>query len=101
MRRGGRLMGLILRPATAGEAFAIGHMMHPAFKGIANRHGFPPDFPSPEIAMGRAARLLSNPGFYSVVVERDGRIVGRNFLDLRGAIGGIGPITVYSTTEDQ
>jgi hypothetical protein len=38
--------------------------------------------------------LLSHPGFYSVVAEMDGRIVGSNFLDERSTIAGLGPITV-------
>jgi hypothetical protein len=38
--------------------------------------------------------LLSNPSFYSVVAEEDGRIVGSNFLDERGPIAGIGPVSV-------
>jgi hypothetical protein len=37
---------------------------------------------------------LSHPGFYSVVAERNGTIVGSNFLDERSQIAGVGPITV-------
>jgi len=38
--------------------------------------------------------LLSHPGFYAVVAELDGQIVGSNFLDERSVIAGIGPISV-------
>jgi predicted N-acetyltransferase YhbS len=38
--------------------------------------------------------LLSHPGFYSVVAEIDGKIVGSNFLDERSTIAGIGPVSV-------
>src|ERR1700745_3673200 len=38
--------------------------------------------------------LIANPGVYGVVAEREGRILGSNFLDERSLIGGIGPITV-------
>jgi hypothetical protein len=38
--------------------------------------------------------LLSHPGFYSVVAEVDGRVVGSNFLDERSTIAGVGPVTV-------
>jgi hypothetical protein len=38
--------------------------------------------------------MFSNPDFYCVVAESDGRIVGSNALDERSAIGGIGPITI-------
>ncbi len=38
--------------------------------------------------------LLEHPGFYSVVAESDGKIVGSNFLDERSPIAGVGPITI-------
>jgi hypothetical protein len=38
--------------------------------------------------------LLSHPGFYAVVAEKDGKVVGSNFLDERGPITGVGPTTV-------
>src|SRR2546425_2480673 len=44
--------------------------------------------------------MLAHPGFYGVVAERDGRIVGSNFLDERSAIAGVGPITVAPEAQD-
>jgi Acetyltransferase (GNAT) family len=38
--------------------------------------------------------MFSSPGFYCVVAEIDGRIVGSNCLDERSAIRGVGPITI-------
>jgi len=38
--------------------------------------------------------LFSSAGFYCVVAESEGRIVGSNCLDERSLIAGIGPITV-------
>lgn len=37
-----------IRPAAAEDAEACGRIIHDAFKGIADAHGFPPDFPSAE-----------------------------------------------------
>jgi hypothetical protein len=45
--------------------------------------------------------LLSHPNFHSVVAERDGKIVGSNFLDERGPIAGVGPITVDPAEQNQ
>jgi GNAT superfamily N-acetyltransferase len=45
--------------------------------------------------------MLTNPRFYSVVAEVDGRIVGSNFLDERNAIAGVGPITVDPTAQNR
>lgn len=87
-------MTLSLRRGEAGDAVAAGEICYGAFKTIAEAHGFPPDFPSPEAAAGALARLIGHAGFFDTIAEFDGRIVGSNFLDERGSIGGIGPITV-------
>jgi predicted N-acetyltransferase YhbS len=83
-----------LRRGTPEDAEACGHICYRAFTAIATAHGFPTDFPAPEIGIGLVTMLLSHPGFYSVVAERDGAIVGSNFLDERSPIAGVGPITV-------
>ena len=87
-------MSIVLRPGTATDATACGTICYEAFKAICTAHGFPPDFPSPEVAGGLLSALLSHPRFYSVVAEKEGRIVGSNFLDERSCIVGLGPITV-------
>jgi predicted N-acetyltransferase YhbS len=97
----GSSMTVTLRQATPTDAPAIGRVMHDAFKTIAERHGFPPDFPSPEVAGGLAAMLLGHGRFYGVVAERANKLVGSNFLDLRGTIGGIGPIVVDPSEQDR
>jgi GNAT superfamily N-acetyltransferase len=38
--------------------------------------------------------MLSHPGFFRVVAEAEGEIIGSNFLDERSPIAGVGPITV-------
>jgi predicted N-acetyltransferase YhbS len=83
-----------IRPATPADASAAGHICYDAFAGIAGKHGFPPDFPSADVASGLLGMLFSHPGFYGVVAEAGGRIVGSNCLDERCAIAGVGPITV-------
>jgi GNAT superfamily N-acetyltransferase len=83
-----------LRRATADDAAAAGRICYEAFAAIAGTHGFPPDFPHQDVAVGLLGMLFTHPGFYGVVAEADGRIVGSNCLDERGAIAGVGPITV-------
>lgn len=87
-------MNAKLRPGTREDAVACGQIDFEAFKSISSQHNFPWDFPSIEIATGVVSMMLSNPGFYSVIAEIDGRVVGSNFLDERNPIAGIGPITV-------
>jgi GNAT superfamily N-acetyltransferase len=83
-----------IRPAIAADAEACGHIIFEAFKGIAEKHGFPPDFPSVEAATQLATIFIADPSIYRVVAEMDGRVVGSNFLTEGDPIRGVGPITV-------
>jgi N-acetylglutamate synthase-like GNAT family acetyltransferase len=87
-------MDLKLRRGVPADSAECGRICFEAFKTIAERHNFPPDFPSPDVASGLVALLIAHPNFYSTVAELDGRIVGSNFLDERSQIAGVGPITV-------
>ncbi len=88
------MMGITLRPAKPEDAQVCGRICYEAFKAIATQHNFPPDFPAPEVAVGVLTMMLGTAGVHGVVAERDGRIVGSNFVDERTPIAGIGPITV-------
>jgi GNAT superfamily N-acetyltransferase len=88
------IMPVRLRPGTIDDTEECGRILYAAFKSIADQHNFPPDFPSVEVATGVTTMLLSHPGFYAVVAELDGQIVGSNFLDERSVIAGIGPVSV-------
>jgi GNAT superfamily N-acetyltransferase len=94
-------MNLMLRPGKLGDAKMCGTICYEAFKTIAQVHNFPPDIPSPEVAAGLLGWMLSHPGFYTVVAELDGQIVGSNFLDERNSIAGVGPITVDPTAQNK
>ena len=83
-----------IRHADNADAQMCGRILYDAFNNLAKQHGFPPDFPSPEVATGLAAMLIDAPGFYGVVAEEAGKIVGSNFMDERSPIFGIGPISV-------
>lgn len=83
-----------VRIATKDDAPACGQICFNAFSTLSQAHGFPPDFPSAEVATGLIATLFSTPGFYCVVAEVGGRIAGSNCLDERSLIFGVGPITV-------
>lgn len=97
----GRPGTLLLRPATPEDVPVLGRVCYEAFRAIAQAHNYPPDFPSPEVASGLLGTFISHPGFYSVVAERDGVILGSNFLDERNPIFGVGPITVTPEAQNQ
>ncbi len=44
--------------------------------------------------IGLLSMMFSSPGFYCVVAENEGRIVGSNCLDERSIVSGVGSITV-------
>jgi predicted N-acetyltransferase YhbS len=90
-----------LRSGTREDAAACGLIDFEAFKSISSQHNFPWDFPSVEVATGVVAMMLSHPGFYSVVAEMDGKVVGSNFLDERNPISGVGPISVDPAVQNQ
>jgi GNAT superfamily N-acetyltransferase len=92
--------GIALRSGNLEDAEVCGRICHDAFADIAAAHGFPKDFPSPEVAAGFLSGALSHPGFYAVVAEQNGHIVGSNILDERASIFGVGPITVDPSVQN-
>jgi predicted N-acetyltransferase YhbS len=93
-------MAISIREATAADAPELGRICFEGFRAISAAHNYPMDFPSAEAAQGMLAGLIPHPHVFSVVAESGGRIVGSNFLDERGPIFGIGPITVDPTVQD-
>ncbi len=93
-------MDVTLRGAVPADAQECGRICYEAFATESASHGFPPDFPSVEAATGPIRWLIDHPGIFGVVAERDGRIVGSNFLDERSTISAIGPITVDPAAQD-
>lgn len=89
-----------IRTASPEDAHACGRICFEAFAALGDAHAFPRDFPSAEVAAGLLGGLIDHPGFHAVVAERDGRIIGSNFLDERAAVVGIGPISVDPATQN-
>ena len=85
---------VVVRAATLNDSSICGQICYDAFSRINAAHGFPNDFPGPEAATGVLSMMFANDGFYCVVAEIEGRIVGSNCLDERSMIAGVGPITV-------
>ena len=92
-----------LRPGRIEDADKVGKIIFEAFSAVADKHNFPADFPSVDVARGLASSLLSNPRFYSIIAEDNtsnggedkDSIVGSNFLDERSNIvAGVGPLTI-------
>ena len=91
---------VVVRAATPDDISVCGQICYDAFSKINATHGFSCDFPGPEAATGVLSMMFSSSGFYCVVAESGGRIVGSNCLDERSTIAGVGPITVDSGAQN-
>jgi GNAT superfamily N-acetyltransferase len=88
------MSSVTIRRAKPEDAAASAKICYEAFHKINTYHGFPPDLPSMEHAAGLMTMMFGHPGFFCVVAEEGGRILGSNCMDERSPIAGIGPITI-------
>jgi len=87
-------MTIRFRTAEPDDLPACSTAMYEAFKDIADRHKFPPDFPSAKVAGGLLGYMLDTDGFAATVAENDGAVLGSIFVSHRSSVGGISVITV-------
>jgi GNAT superfamily N-acetyltransferase len=83
-----------IRPVTVNDSLICGLICFNAFKSIAQQHNFPSEFPDLNNTQDLISRMVENEGFYGVVAEQNGKIIGSNFLDMRGTIAGLGPVSI-------
>jgi GNAT superfamily N-acetyltransferase len=93
-------VGVQIREAVDADWEEAGRICYAAFAKLADDHGFPHDFPTVAAAAEPIRWLINHPHVYAVVAEKDGRVVGSNFLDERGTISAIGPISVDPESQD-
>jgi GNAT superfamily N-acetyltransferase len=92
---------VVIRRATPADAEVCGRICYDAFGALADHHNFPHDFPSPQVAIEILSMMFSHPGYYCVVAEAQGKLIGSNALDERTPIAGVGPITVDSNAQNR
>jgi len=97
---GGRA-AVTIRRAAPEDALVCVPICYQAFHKISTDHGFPSDVPAPEMGIRLLTAVFSHPGFYCVVAEADGTIVGSNCLDERDSIAGVGPITIDPNAQNR
>jgi GNAT superfamily N-acetyltransferase len=83
-----------LRSITAADADECARIVYEAFAAIDDRHRFQRDFPDLDAAGQLTGAFIGHPSIWGVAAESDGRILGACFVDERGPIRGLGPITV-------
>jgi GNAT superfamily N-acetyltransferase len=87
-------MTVVIRGIEPADGDECARIVYKAFGAIQDHHQFPRDFPAFEAAVQLTSNFIAHPAIWGVVAEADGRILGSNFLDERGSITGVGPITV-------
>jgi GNAT superfamily N-acetyltransferase len=92
--------GVVVREAVADDADVCGRIFYDAFESIATRHNLPVEPGSPEFTRLATGRMLTGEGFAGVVAERVGDVIGCAFVDERGVVAGIGPVTVDPGAQD-
>ena len=92
---------VVIRKATQQDIAASARICYDAFAAINDAHNFPRELPAPEHTLGLITALFSAPGFYCVVAESNGQILGSNCLDERAIVHGIGPITVDTNVQNR
>ena len=85
---------LNLRPAREADFATCAEIAFQAFRAIAAQHNFPEDFPSAEVAWQVLKERCYDDGWHKLVAEVAGRLAGSCFMDERGPVARIGPITV-------
>jgi predicted N-acetyltransferase YhbS len=79
---------------TPEHASELGRICYEAFKDIADRHNFPPDFPSAGIGRAVISMMIQREDVYGVAALNNGDVAGSNFLLTADEVAGVGPITV-------
>jgi GNAT superfamily N-acetyltransferase len=92
--------GVIVRAATTDDADSCGRIFYDAFGAIATRHNLPIEPSSREFTRFMVGQMLATDGFAALVAERAGEVLGSAFVDERGAIAGVGPVTVDPAAQD-
>ena len=95
-------MSVTVRAAVDADWVEAGRICYEAFSALADRHGFPHDFPTVADAAEPIRWLINHPQVHGVVaVDQAGGILGSSYLDERGTISAIGPVSVDPTTQNK
>jgi GNAT superfamily N-acetyltransferase len=93
-RRTRSAVEIVVRAIEPADGDECARIVYEAFGGLHDHHRFPRDFPTLEAASQLTGSFIAHPRIWGIVAEADGRIIGSNFLDERGPITGVGPITI-------
>jgi GNAT superfamily N-acetyltransferase len=87
-------MSIEIVPTQPQHVAQLGPICFEAFRDIAESHGFPPDFPTVDVATMVVNMIAHHPAVRGFTAIDDGRVVGSNFIWFMDAVAGVGPITI-------
>ena len=87
-------MGVDLVRAQPEHVGELGKILYEAFKHIADKHHFPPFFPSVALAREVIGGLVQRTDIYGVAALVDSQPVGSNFLEVTDEVAGVQVISV-------
>ena len=92
-------MTIQLRSMQQEDVELCGRICFEAFKGISDKHNFPWDFPTPELAIQLTEAFFASSQVFNVVAESDGKVIGSNHLWEYDDVRAVGPITVDANAQ--
>ena len=94
-------MVVIIRPIKQSDAESCGKIGYKTHETISSAQGYPSEQPAEEFAIKLIKMILDNPNSWSIVAEREDKILGIIFLNNfpLSSVAVIGPLTVHSFAE--
>lgn len=83
-----------VRTAIESDIESCGRILFTSFKQISEQHNFPRPFSVLETAINRVRGFLTQDGSLFLVADADSKPAGMCFIDRRGQVAGIGPVSV-------
>jgi predicted N-acetyltransferase YhbS len=95
-------MGVIIRPIKQSNTESYGKIGYKTNETISSAHVYPSEQPAEEFSIKLLKKILDNPNLWSILAEREDKILGSIFLPHNfspSSVAVIGPLTVYPSTE--
>jgi GNAT superfamily N-acetyltransferase len=88
-----------IAPIEQGDAAEVSGILFEAFRALYDYHRFPGAYPSLQFAAQIVRGLIAHPEIWGVAAWCDGRVVGSSFLDERGPVRAVGPVSVDPSSQ--
>lgn len=94
-------MDIHIRSMRQEDVEICGLICYEAFKKSADCHNFRPDQPSLEFSIQLTQSCFAHPQIFSIVAERDGKIIGSNYLSEYDVVRAVGPLAIDPNVQSE